>query len=97
MNENELNKIERITIRIFLLVVILWVSLVLYQSCSVAFIKGHHNTVNDTENVDASGEQLDVWDKRKGSITKEATKDEVIQPADSTITDQPADTTAAGL
>ena len=53
-------------------------------SCSVAFIKGHHNVVNDTENVDASGEQLDVLDRSRDKAVQGS-----INQADSLNTIQP--------
>ena len=42
-----------------LLALLVGMSLAIF-SCSVAFIKGHDNTVNDTEKVDASGEELEL-------------------------------------
>ena len=65
MNDNELSKLERITIRIFLIAVLIWVTLVIYQSCSATFIKGHHNSSSSKEAVEADGDELELMGRHK--------------------------------
>ena len=94
MKEEELNKLERITIRVFLLVVLLWVSMVLYQSCSATFIKGHHNTSSSAEAVEADGDELQLMGRHKKELTPKTTTDETIKVIDTAGAVQPTDTIA---
>jgi len=65
MNDEELSKMERLTIRIFLAVVLIWLTLVLYQGCSATFIKGHHNNSSSAEQVEADGDELELMGRHK--------------------------------
>ena len=64
--------------------ILLAVTSALY-GCSVAFIKGSNNTATQADEVDASGEQLDVLDRRRGDDKTPFTKKEKNKKDTATI------------
>jgi len=75
---------------IALAALVVGMSLAVY-GCSATFIKGHDNTVNEAEEVDASGESLEMLGRRKNIPEKvdKAEYDEgaVIDTVDTVVKD----------
>ena len=60
MNEDDLDKLERMTIRLFLIIILVWVTIMLFKSCSVMLTIGDkNNSVIDTE-ADAVVDTLNI-------------------------------------
>jgi hypothetical protein len=87
MDEENLNKLERITIRIFLIAVLIWITFVLYQSCSASIIfqKGSGNNIYnaETDKVEANDDALRLLGK--GSSNSSTKTKDTVQTTKDTV------------
>jgi len=76
MDEETLNKLERITIRIFLIGALIWITMVVYQSCSVSIIG-----IKNSENIKVESTQEEPNDSIAPAIA-----DDIIEGVEESTT-----------
>jgi len=69
MKEDELDKIERMTIRLFLIIILVWVTIMLFRSCSVSYIK-----IKNSKDIKVKSVLDEPNDSIAGGIVKGAVK-----------------------
>ena len=67
MDEEDYKRMERITLRLLLIVVLIWVTIILFKSCSLAFVKGdgQGHTIYQADAADVEDVEVDLALRKK--------------------------------
>ena len=67
MSEEDYERLERVTMRLFLIIILIFVTMALFKSCSLAFVKGdgQGHTIYQADAADVEDVEVDLALRKK--------------------------------